>query len=152
MSRALMTLLGRPADKLLSIAFDDLEKATGTQAIDAKLVGDILHIAHTIIREMGLEGDATARELYHALRVHEDVLGESTRYAGLVVGGEVVSFHHDDVVTDNEESRRFEDRSLEHLQAALADQIVSRYKDWAAHPELLQKITKYIQVNKERKI
>lgn len=148
MSRALMTLLGRPTDKLLSIAFDDLEKATGAQAVDAKLVGNILHIAHTIIREMGLEGDVTARELYHALRVHEDVLGDTTQYVGLVVGGETVSFHHEDVATDNEQSRRFEDRSLVHLQAALADQIVSRYKEWAAHPELLQQITKYIQVNK----
>lgn len=148
MSRALMTLLGRPSDKLLSIAFDDLEKATGSQAIDAKLVGDILHIAHTIIREMGLEGDATARELYHALRVHEDVLGDTTQYVGLVVGGEVVSFHHDDIAIDNEESRRFEDRSRERLQDSLADQIVYRYKEWAAHPELLQQITKYIQINK----
>ena len=148
MSRALMTLLGRPSDKLLSIAFDDLETATGSQAIDAKLVGDILHIAHTIIREMGLEGDATARELYHALRVHEDVLGDTTQYVGLVVGGEVVSFHHDDIAIDNEESRRFEDRSCERLQDSLADQIVYRYKEWAAHPELLQQITKYIQINK----
>ena len=152
MSRALMTLLGRPHDKLLEIAFDDLEKATGNQAIDAKLVGDILHRAHTAIREMGLEGDATARELYHALRVHEDVLGGHTQYVGLVIGGEGVSWQHDDIALDNAETRQFADRSLTHLQQALATEIVARYTEWAAHPELLAQITKYIHHKKEETV
>lgn len=145
MSRALMTLLGRPHDKLLEIAFDDLEKATGKQALDAKLIGDILHIAHTIIREIGLDSDVTARELYHALRVHEDLLSPETSYVGLVLGGEVVSFHPDDITDDTQASRRFEARSLDGLHRSLQQQIVERYTAWAAHPDLLQPITKYIQ-------
>lgn len=151
MSRALMTLLGRPREKLLEIAFDDLEKATGKQALDAKLIGDILHIAHTVIREMGLDGDITARELYQALRVHEDILSQDTAYVGLVIGGEVVSFHPDDLALDAAESRRFEARSLDGLRRSLEEQIVMRYREWAAHPELLAPITKYIQMEKEIK-
>lgn len=150
MSRALMTLLGRPKDKQLEIAFDDLEKATRGQAVDAKLVGDILHKAHSVIRDMGLEGDVTARELYHALRVHEDVLDESTQFVGLVVDGEVVSFHHDDVALDEVEHRQFTERSTQRLQNALANEITQRYTDLAVHPELLIRITQHIQ-KKEKK-
>lgn len=144
-----MTLLGRADDKMLSIAFDDLEKATGRQALDAQLIGDILHMAHLVIREMGLEPDATAREVYHALRVHEELLGDESDFVGLVLGGEVVSFHQEDIATDNSESRRFEQRSLVHLHAALAGQIESRYIAWAAHPQLLQPITKYLQTEEQ---
>lgn len=149
MSRALMTLLGRPQDKLLEIAFEDLEKATGKQALDAKLIGDILHIAHTVIREMGLDGDVTARELYHALRVHEDILSTDTAYVGLVVDGEVVSFHPQDIASDNQASRRFESRRLDGLRRSLEQQIVLRYREWAAHPDLLAPIANYIQNEKE---
>lgn len=149
MSRALMTLLGRPDDKLLAVAFDDLEKATGGQALDAKLVGDILHKAHLIIREMGLDSDVTARELYHTLRVHEDLLDTSTVYVGLVLEREVISFHHADIAEDNEQSRRFENRSLRHLESALSQEISGRYQQWAAHPELLTPITMQLQTKKE---
>lgn len=145
MSRALMALLGRSDDKMLAIAFDDLEKGTGKQAIDARLVGDILHIAHTIIRAMGLDKDVTAHELYQALRVHEDILGEATEYVGLVLGGEVVSFHPDDIAMDTDESRRFETRNLKHMRRSLEKEIVARYTQWAAHPDLLTQITKYVQ-------
>ncbi len=144
MSRALMTLLGRPNDKLLEIAFNDLEKATGNRAIDAKLVGDVLHKAHSVIREMELEGDVTAEELYHALRVHEDLLDDSSQFVGLVMNGDVVSLNRDDIASDEADSRKFGERSLVHLEKSLAGEIVQRYTAWAAHPELLKKITQYI--------
>ena len=144
MSRALMTLLGRPREKMLEIAFHDLEKSTGQHAIDAKLVGDILHRAHILIREMGLEGDVTAKELYHALRVHDDLLDEQTAYVGLVVNGDVISFHSGDIVIDTAEANQYESRSLSELQHALATEIKRRYEEQAAHAELLTPITKYL--------
>ncbi|KKW03664.1 MAG: hypothetical protein UY35_C0005G0112 [Candidatus Saccharibacteria bacterium GW2011_GWC2_48_9] len=146
MSRALMTLLGRPSDKMLEISFDDLEKATGKQAIDAQLVGDILHAAHGTIRELGLEGDVTAKELYQALRVHEDMLDDSTAFVGLVIDKEVVSLNAQDIAHDHSEAGRFETRSLVHLRKKLTSEIVKRYTEWAAHPELLEPITRHIQL------
>lgn len=149
MSRALMTLLGRPCDKHLEIAFDDLEKATGHQAIDARLVGDILHTAHLIIREMGLDSDVTAHELYHALRVHDDLLSDASNFVGLSIGGEVVSFHRHDLRDDQAASRRFDERSLAHMRTSLADEIARRYSEWAAHDDLLAPITDYTYIPKE---
>lgn len=140
-----MTLLGRPSDKRLEIAFDDLEKATGLQAIDAKLVGDILHIAHLTIRAMGLDGDVTAKELYQALRVHDDIATSETPYVGLVIGGQVVSFHSEDLASDAAAMRQFEARSLDHLHEALSQEIAERYRVWAAHPTLLNPIISHIQ-------
>lgn len=140
-----MTLLGRPADKSLSIAFDDLEKATGKQAIDARLIGDILHIAHVIIRNIGLDGDVTAKELYQSLRVHDNIVSSETKYAGLVIGGQVVSFHPDDLAHDAAQMSTFEARSLTHLHEALAGEISRRYVDWAAHPDLLGPIIRQLQ-------
>lgn len=151
MSRALMTLLGRSKDKMLEIAFDDLEKATGRRAIDAEIVGDILHRAHSTIRTIGMESDVTARELYHALRVQGGALDESTSYVGLVVGGDVVSFHPADIAEDEARSSRFADRSLVHLREALAAEIIARYTEKASHPELLQPVTKQIETKKEKK-
>lgn len=151
MSRALMTLLGRPREKMLEIAFDDLEKSTGCHAIDAKLVGDILHRAHLVIRAMGLDGDVTAQELYHALRVHDDLLDEQTAYIGLVVGGSVISFNADDIITDNSSANQYESRSLAGLRHVLAGEIKRRYEERAAHAELLAPITKYLQETRMNK-
>lgn len=145
MSRALMALLGRPKEKMLEITFTELEKATGKQAIDARIVGDILHIAHLIIRDIGLESDVTAKELYQALRVHDDILSADTRYVGLIIGGQVVSFHPDDIAQDGSEMARFETRSLTHLYGALAEEISRRYTEWAAHPDLLSPIIRQLQ-------
>lgn len=152
MSRALMTLLGRPNDKMLEIAFDDLEKATHRQAVDARLVGDILQRAHGVIRECGLEGDVTAKELYHALRVHEDMLDDTTAYVGFVVGGEVVSCNVQDIRHDHQAARRYEERSQRYLQHALTEEITRRYREWAAHPELLEPIVAHLQTKQKEEI
>lgn len=145
MARALMTLLGRPKDKVLEIAFGDLEKATGQKALDAKLIGDILQIAHQTIRDMGLEGDVTAKELYQALRVSEHLMGPELMYVGLMVHGEVVSFSPEDLATDQDESRRFEQRSLKALHAELASEIVRRYLDEGASLALLAPIVTHLR-------
>ncbi len=152
MSRALMTLLGEPRNKLLEIAFDDLEKAIGNQAIDSKLVGDILHAAHGVIREIGLDGDVTAKELYQALRVHVDELDATTDYVGLVLGGQVVSMNRHDLADDQAAMRQFESRTTARLRTSLADEITRRYREWAAHPELLEPFIKYLPTSQKEKI
>lgn len=139
MSKTLMMLLGRSDDKLLQVAFDDFEKATHSQATDVKLVGDILHAAHKTIRAIGLDNDVTARELYQALRAHEDMLDETTAFVGLVIDGEVISFHRDDIESDTAERRTFTKRSLEHMRNSLATEVARRYIEQAAQPELLRR-------------
>lgn len=145
MARALMTLLGRPKDKLLEIAFADLEKATGQKALDAKLIGDILKIAHQVVRDMGLEKDFTAKELYQALRVHEQLIGPELMHIGLVVHGEVVSFSPEDLAADYQESHRFEQRSLLALHTELASEIVRRYLEAGASLALLAPVVTHLR-------
>ena len=145
MARALMTLLGRPKDRLLEIAFADLEKATGQKALDARLIGDILQEAHSVIREMGLDGDVTAKELYQALRVSENLMNPSLMHVGLVVHGEVVSFSPEDLASDYQESRRFEQRSLQALHTELASEIVRRYLEEGATLALLAPVVTHLR-------
>lgn len=140
-----MTLLGRPKDKLLEIAFADLEKATGQKALDAKLIGDILKIGHQVVRDMGLEKDFTAKELYQSLRVHEQLIGPELMHVGLIVHGEVVSFSPEDLATDYQESHRFEQRSLVALHTELASEIVRRYLEVGASLALLAPVVTHLR-------
>lgn len=143
MSRALMTLLGKTHDKMFEIVFADLEKSTGDKTVDAKLVGDILHRAHRLIQDMGLSKDTTAKELYYALRMHDELLDDSTAYAGIVIDGEVVSLNSQDVAEDYEQSRHFADRTFVHLHDSLAREITRRYTHATNRPGLLKQLEKY---------
>lgn len=138
MSKALLVLLGRERDKKLAIALHDLETAASLQTIDAKLIGDILHKGHMILRDMQLEPDATAKELYQALRVHDDILSSETDYVGLCVNGEVVSFHSRDIAADEAEMRQFADRSLVNFRTALTKEIARRYRPHVTRPRVLE--------------
>lgn len=145
MSKKLMTLLGRPDDALLRAAFTDLEKATHSRGIDAKLVGDITGRGHAVLRQMGMTDGATAKEVYQALRVHDELLDDETAYVGKLFRGQVVSFCREDIRADEAVSCEFADRSLVYMQRALAQEIARRYTEWAVHPELITKITAYIK-------
>lgn len=62
-------------EPLFSLSIAQLEKASGNQGADAKLIGDIIKMAHTNMRQMGLDpAETTGKELYHALlaRVESD--------------------------------------------------------------------------------
>lgn len=138
MSKALLMLLGRERDKKLAIALHDLESAASLHTIDAKLIGDILHRGHAVLRDMQLEPDVTAKELYQALRVYDDVLSSETEYVGLCVDGEVVSLHPEDIAADAAEARQFANRTLKHFRRALVEEIVRRYRPHVPRPRVLE--------------
>lgn len=138
MSKALLVLLGRERDKKLAVALEELERAATNRTIDAKLVGDILQRSHSALRDMHLDSDVTAMELYQALRVHEDILSADTAYTGLAIAGEVVSLHPEDIAADEAQSLQFAERHLSHFRRALADEIVARYSPHVARPRLIQ--------------
>jgi hypothetical protein len=130
MAKMLSRLLGRN-DIMFTLTLDDLEKTTGRRGIDVRLVGDILHNAHRVIRRLGLDsGDTTPLELYNALRVNDDdELLKDTPFAGIFFDGECVSFNAQDIKDDEANGSNFKDRSLVHMHAALEKEIARRYKE-----------------------
>lgn len=149
MSGVLMTLLGKPHNKQVEIIFADLEKSTGARAIDTKLIGDILHKAHRMIRDMGLDQDITAQELYYALRMHRDMLDNTTAYVGIILDGGVISFNAKDVMSDQKQSRHFADRTSTQLQINLAHEIEQRYKSISIRPGLLQQFKLHTRLQRK---
>lgn len=142
MSKALLHLLGRQDDKKLQIALHELEASVHTHTIDTKIVGDILHAAHALLREMGLDSDVTAKEMYQALRVNDIILTEDVSFVGLSINDEVVSCNAKDIASDESEMRQFNERHLMHFRDALAEEIVARYKPRIARPKLVDNFLK----------
>jgi uncharacterized protein (TIGR00730 family) len=63
-------------EPLFSEALRQLEQASGRQAADTKLIGDITAMAHENLRQMGLNpATSTGEEVYHGLmtRVEQDI-------------------------------------------------------------------------------
>lgn len=145
MSKALLELLGRERDKKLAIALHDLETSAFARTVDTKIIGDILHIGYMSVREMGLDRDVTAKELYQALRIYDDVLTTETEYVGLNIGGEIVSLHANDIAIDSAESRQFSDRSLSHFRQALADEVTRRYRECVVRPDVIEHFVQCIE-------
>ena len=143
MSKKLMTLLGKPDDALLRVALSDLEKSTGHQGVDARLVGDIVAQAHKVLRAIGLTSDVTPQEMYQSLRaMHKGLLDADTEFVGLVVHGDIISFCAKDLQRDEAEFRGFADRSLAGMREALGTEMCNRYTKTTAHPEVItRKIT-----------
>lgn len=127
MARFLQDLLGA-REPLFRTALHHLEKATGQDSVDVRLVGDIIGRAHTVMRAMGLDpGDTTPAELYAALqsRVSDEALFVETTFVGLVFDGEPISFNFDDVRANRHQP--FVARSLTGMRQSLAHELVDRY-------------------------
>lgn len=129
MARQLAVLLGRADDRLLLHTLATFERTTGTESVDIALMGDIWRRAHTVVRQLGMQQGATAHEMYQALRAHQSPkkLLAHTSYVGLVIDGEVVSLHPDDVMYDAKHATDFAHRSHGAMRAALLDEIERRY-------------------------
>ena len=127
MARFLQDLLGAK-EPLFMTAMHHLEKATGHDGIDVRLIGDIIGRGHAVLRRLGLDpADTTPHELYNALRAHahDDGLFDETSYVGLVYDGEVISLNRKDVA-DNQ-TTEYDQRSLRHMRCQLQHEIVDRY-------------------------
>jgi ribokinase len=128
-AKFLQDLLGAK-DPLFSASLQKLERATGQTGVDAKLIGDITHHAHAVMRKLGLDpADTTKEELDNALNAHADseVLYEKTAYAGLILDGEAVSFNQADIRENAKHAVGHGKRSLDHLQCELSKEIIHRY-------------------------
>ncbi len=127
MARYLQQLLDAK-EPLFSHGIRELEKATGYQAIDVALIGDIHARAHVVLRVWGLDpADSTPAEIYGALQAHaDDRRLRQADFAGLVTPRGIISFNPNDVKRNAH--REFDDRTLDTLKARLVEEIVNRYE------------------------
>lgn len=115
----------------------DLESTTGHEGVDVRLIADITHKQHKVMRLLGLDpADTTARELYLALNSHIEKNNSheeffSTDYVIARIGTEIVSLNYIDMVENAHHQLAFEKRHTGHGQRSLRGEILQRYLD---HP------------------
>jgi sugar/nucleoside kinase (ribokinase family) len=127
MAKFLQDLLGAKAP-LFRVAIHNLERATGHDGVDTRLIGDILTRAHAVMRHIGLDpADTTPRELYNSLnaRAADEALFKDTSYVAVILNGDVISLNADDVRHNH--TRKYEERALDGMRKALTHEIVDRY-------------------------
>ena len=124
-------------DSLFSAALGKLERIVNDEGVDTRLIADITHKAHEIIRALGLNpAHSNGIEVYSALRAHikaddriEALL--ATDFVLLSFGGDVVSFNLIDLLEDARAGRSYKNRTFEHGQRALMGEIIHRYTSHA---------------------
>lgn len=113
-----------------------LEKASGDAGIDTRLIADITHKAHELIRELGLDPrDTQGRELYLALnslagRKNADEILKDAAYVLINLGDGPISFNLNDINNNVDSMLSYEQRSVGFAQRKLRAEIIRRY---AAH-------------------
>lgn len=84
MSKFLRDLLDAE-EPLFGLSLRDLEKASGNQGVDVKLIADITRETHQAIRELGLDHkNTTGKEFYHALMAR---IADDNERVTKIVGG-----------------------------------------------------------------
>ncbi len=111
-----------------------LERATGNDGVDTRLIADITEAAHEIMRKLNLDpSDTSAEELYHNLDAAVDrgelALFAAAPYVILPVQGKAVSFNLHDVIENHHHNLPFEARTLAHGQRSLRLEVVRRYAE-----------------------
>ena len=111
----------------------DLEKAHGHKGIDTRLIADITHSAHDVMRVLGLDtSDSTGHEVYRALmstvqsQTADELLG-GRDFVLLPIGDDIISFNLEDVMKSAKDNLAYPERSIQFGQGALKDEIVRRY-------------------------
>lgn len=132
MARVLKDLL-TSNEPLFVFALSQLERSTGGAGVDVKLIGDITHKAHDIMRTLSLDpADTTSRELYLALNAYVSRTKDYTifldaDYVLLRVEDEIISFNIIDIIENIHHELGFEARTVSHGQRALRGEIADRY-------------------------
>ncbi len=143
MAKFLQQLL-KMNEPMFSIGIRQLEKATGSSGVDTRLIADITHKAHDIMRRLGLDpADSTGRELYQALnssvkRGTFEQLLVNADYVMMSFVGEPVSFNLIDVIENAHHELTFDQRIVSHGQRSLRGEIVQRYLQ---HPSVNPDVT-----------
>lgn len=132
------------------LALRQLEEATGRSGVDVRLIADITHAAHGVMRRLGLDpADTTARELYLALNAYieketaHELLHE-TDYVLFQQDGQTVSFNLIDAIENSHHQLPFEKRKLEHGKRALRGEIFQRYVE---HPRTADEPTRQLAID-----
>ena len=117
-------------EPMFTIALRELEDMTGKKGIDVAYIADIMHRAHALMREIGLDpADTTEHELYSALNGHsgEVALFHNMSDVGLVFSGErAVSFNIDDVHANT--GIVYEQRQLTNMRSHIEQGLLERYE------------------------
>ncbi len=120
-----------------SVGMNQLEKATGHSGVDTRLIADITHSAHVVMRKLGLDpADSTGREVYQAListvkRGTSEALLLDADYILLPFEDSVVSFNLIDVIENSHHELAYDQRIMSHGRRSLRGEIVQRYLE---HP------------------
>jgi len=134
MTHALKELLGND-HPLFAANLAALERAAGSDGIDAKLLGDVIERGNQVLRNLGLDpANTTGLEAYRALNnLSGSKAGiaqlHATEYVLLFFGDDLVSFNMQDIIENAHHQLLFENRVLGHAQRHLRTEIVKRYAD-----------------------
>ncbi len=113
----------------------ELERASGSDGVDTRLIGDITEQAHTVMRALGLDtADTSGRELYYALNTivangRAEELLAATHYVLMRFSDGPVSLCMHDVIENAHHELPYEKRSVGHAQRHLRAEIVKRYAE-----------------------
>jgi ribokinase len=124
-----------------------LEKATGESGVDTRLIADMTHAAHDVMRQLGMDtSDTTAEELYGALvtcvkRGIFDQMLIDTDYVLMTINDQIISFNIIDVIENAHHELSFDKRIYSHGQRSLRGEIVARYLE---HPQTTEEATRSI--------
>jgi len=132
-------------EPVFSLALRDLENATGLLSVDARLVGDISADMRAAVKELGLDVDATAQEVYHVLLVR---IADDNKRIAKIVGGEnpddirhiiphlvaaanKVTFHRNVFVLKHEKAKEFlrtqpPEQLIKHLGYSNVDELIEK--------------------------
>jgi len=120
-------------EPFFSLGIRRLEQATGGKGIDTRLIADITHKSHDIIRKLGLDpADTTGKELYQVLissvrKCQAEKLLLDADYVMMSFASEAVSFNLIDVIENSHHELSYAQRIVSHGQRSLRGEIVQRY-------------------------
>lgn len=112
-----------------------LERAAGNVGVDVRLIADITHSAHAILRELGLDpADSHGKEVYQALVASvrsgkAEVLLADAHYVLLDFGNDILSFNLQDVIENAHHELPFEEQTTAHGLRHLRMEIIRRYAE-----------------------
>ena len=104
-------------EPLFSTGLNQLEIASGRSGVDVRLIADITHASHRIMRSLGLDpADSSAREFYQALNAsvangRADELLINDDYVLMSLHDETISCNLIDVIENAHHQLSFEERS-----------------------------------------
>lgn len=129
----------------------ELEKATGNDGVDVRLLADMRERAHKVLRTIGLDpANITGVEAYQALKnLAKNEAGhrklQETDFVVHSFDGQLVSFNLQDVIENYHHELAFENRVLGHAKRHLRLEIIKRYAEHErTHADFVHKVAEDI--------